>query len=196
MTAKRTSKKELIMETAKRLFSEKGYDATGMGEIALQAEIPKSLIYYHFKSKEDLLHAIISTFFSEYEQLIQTNHGEEIGSEKYFSFLYENKEFVKIIIVESFKSKTGASAIFEVIKTVLQQESLTSGSEELTDYNLSHSRWVAEFFTSIVPFAMFSCYVDDWCSHFETDIETAKKDFLNAYEQTYGAYHERLESGE
>lgn len=60
---KRTSKREDILETAKRLFSQKGYDDASMDEIALQTGVPKSLIYYHFKGKEELLKAITQRFF-------------------------------------------------------------------------------------------------------------------------------------
>lgn len=196
MQTKHTAKKDIIMNTAKSLFSQKGYDATGMEEIALQAGVPKSLIYYHFKSKDELLNAIIRKFFSEYEQLIKATDRKQIGTERYFDFLYSNKEFLRIIIVESLKSNMGSVPIFDVVHKVLQHESEVSGDGNLLDYHRSHDRWVAEFFTSVVPFVMFTCYVDDWCDYFKTDMDTAKKDFVSAYRQTHGTYHASMKSGE
>lgn len=196
MAKKSTGKKEIIMDIAKSLFSQKGYDAASMDEIATQAGVPKSLIYYHFKNKEELLHAIINKFISEYEQLIELRDSERIGPDRYFDFLYSNKDFLKIIIMESLKSGEGAMQIFEVVRKVLQHENEVKDNNEMLDYHKAHKRWVAEFFTNIVPFAMFTCYVDDWCEYFKTDIDTTKKDFISAYKQTHGAYHSHLQGGE
>ena len=64
------------MKTAKQLFAEKGYDATGMEEIASNAGVPKSLIYYHFNSKEDLLNAVITEFVDDYKDILHDSRAE------------------------------------------------------------------------------------------------------------------------
>lgn len=48
-----------LLETAARLFYEKGYNATGINEIIKQASIAKASFYHHFKCKEDLLVATL-----------------------------------------------------------------------------------------------------------------------------------------
>jgi AcrR family transcriptional regulator len=48
-----------ILETALRLFCEKGYYATSIAEIAKQAGISKGLVYHYFKSKEEVLGALV-----------------------------------------------------------------------------------------------------------------------------------------
>jgi AcrR family transcriptional regulator len=47
--------RERLVETAARLFYEKGYTATGINEVIKQAGICKASFYHHFKTKEDLL---------------------------------------------------------------------------------------------------------------------------------------------
>ena len=97
----RASKKGLIMKTAKQLFAEKGYDATGMEEIASNAGVPKSLIYYHFKSKEDLLNAVITEFVDEYKEILHDSRAE--GIEKisvYMEFLKQNRDCARILMSE------------------------------------------------------------------------------------------------
>ncbi len=195
MAKKNTGRKEVIVDTAKSLFSQKGYDATSMEEIATQAGVPKSLIYYHFKSKEDLLNAIVGRFSSDYEQLLEPGDGEQIGGERYFHFLYANKDFLKIIVGESLKGGGKSIPILDVVRQPLQHESKETNNVDLLDYQKTHARWVAEFFTSIVPFVMFACYADDWCRYFETDLDAATSDFLTAYKQTHGAYHALLQGG-
>lgn len=48
-----------IFYEAARLFSEKGYYAVSMRELAEKANVTKPTIYYYFKSKEDLYKSLI-----------------------------------------------------------------------------------------------------------------------------------------
>lgn len=48
------STKELIIASAERLFYEKGYENTYIGDIASDSHVAKASILYHFKSKEGL----------------------------------------------------------------------------------------------------------------------------------------------
>ena len=51
--------KERILTAAIKLFSEKGYDASRVNEIANAANVNKALIYYYFKNKEDILDQLV-----------------------------------------------------------------------------------------------------------------------------------------
>ncbi|MBN1130203.1 MAG: TetR/AcrR family transcriptional regulator [Chitinispirillaceae bacterium] len=53
-------RKEEILEIAQKLFVEKGYEATSIEAILSQAGISKGAFYYYFKSKEELIDALIS----------------------------------------------------------------------------------------------------------------------------------------
>jgi AcrR family transcriptional regulator len=48
-----------LLESAHRLFSERGYRETSTEEIAHHAGLTKGALYFHFKSKEDILFALI-----------------------------------------------------------------------------------------------------------------------------------------
>jgi AcrR family transcriptional regulator len=50
--------REKIIEAARKLFSEKGYDGVSMEDIAQASGVRKSLIYYYFPSKEILFEEI------------------------------------------------------------------------------------------------------------------------------------------
>lgn len=60
--------KEKIFDVALDLFSQKGFDAVSVREIAREVGIRESSIYNHYKSKEDILDAIIDYFMSELTQ--------------------------------------------------------------------------------------------------------------------------------
>ncbi|MFT4756836.1 MAG: AcrR family transcriptional regulator, partial [Vicingaceae bacterium] len=54
-----TSKKDLILETALKLFAQNGFSATSTSKIAKAAGVSEGLIFRHFENKEGLLHAIL-----------------------------------------------------------------------------------------------------------------------------------------
>lgn len=53
------SARERILTAAGELFAEHGYNATPTSKIADRAGVPKGLIHYYFKRKEDLLEALV-----------------------------------------------------------------------------------------------------------------------------------------
>lgn len=52
-------RKNEILDVAGKLFEEKGYDATSTNDILKEIGIARGTLYYHFKSKEDILDALI-----------------------------------------------------------------------------------------------------------------------------------------
>ena len=72
------TRKEAILLTATKMFSEKGYRTTSMSEVAKAAGVADGTIFYHFKTKEDLFVAVLEHFKVEIvnectEFLISTN---------------------------------------------------------------------------------------------------------------------------
>jgi AcrR family transcriptional regulator len=53
------SARDRILEAAERLFAERGFDRTSTARIAAAASVPHGLIFYHFKTKMDLLLAVV-----------------------------------------------------------------------------------------------------------------------------------------
>ena len=51
--------RDRILRTAAELFSQKGYSAAGVDDLAARSGIAKTGIYYHFGSKEGLLAAVL-----------------------------------------------------------------------------------------------------------------------------------------
>lgn len=56
---KKKNRKELIEETALRLFSSAGYHATSVDSIVKASGVSKGLFYFHYESKEDLLQSMM-----------------------------------------------------------------------------------------------------------------------------------------
>jgi len=57
MNAKAT--RQLIVEAADRLFYERGFEHTSFADISTAVELSRGNFYYHFKSKDEILDAVI-----------------------------------------------------------------------------------------------------------------------------------------
>jgi len=70
-------RKNEILDVAEKLFAQKGFDGTSTNEILTVAGIARGTLYYHFKSKEDIMDALIERHSS---RLLQA--AREIAQEK------------------------------------------------------------------------------------------------------------------
>ncbi|MFD1412285.1 TetR/AcrR family transcriptional regulator [Oceanobacillus jeddahense] len=68
MSNKSEQKKTLIIEKARELFIQKGYNATSFSEIVQHAGISKGSIYYHFNNKENLFVSVLEYDTVEWEK--------------------------------------------------------------------------------------------------------------------------------
>ena len=60
-----------IQEVALELFTEKGYDQTSLREIAERLDVTKAALYYHFKTKEDIVASFVETAMARVDELIK-----------------------------------------------------------------------------------------------------------------------------
>ncbi|MFG1707254.1 TetR/AcrR family transcriptional regulator [Nonomuraea sp. M3C6] len=59
-----------IQEIALRLFTEQGYEATSLREIAEELGVTKAALYYHFKTKDDIVASLVDLRAAEVEELL------------------------------------------------------------------------------------------------------------------------------
>jgi AcrR family transcriptional regulator len=59
-----------IQRVALELFAERGYDGTSLREIAERLDVTKAALYYHFKSKEDIVGSLVEDYFGQIDELI------------------------------------------------------------------------------------------------------------------------------
>ena len=69
--AKYTLRRQHILDAAAKLFAEKGYEATSIGEIAEAVGLLKGSLYYYAQSKEDLLFWIIREVHEKGRNLVE-----------------------------------------------------------------------------------------------------------------------------
>ena len=58
-------RKQQILEAAMAVFARKGFDGASMDDIVRESGISKGGLYWHFKSKDDIIAAILRQFFDQ-----------------------------------------------------------------------------------------------------------------------------------
>ena len=66
----RADTRERIQSVALELFAEQGYDKTSLREIAERLDVTKAALYYHFKSKEDIVTSLVEDYFGQIDELV------------------------------------------------------------------------------------------------------------------------------
>jgi AcrR family transcriptional regulator len=112
--APRTDTRSRAQKVALELFAEQGYEKTSLREIAERLGVTKAALYYHFKSKEDIVHSFTDDYFAAIDALIdwakEQPRGEAtqleildryvgivIGGSEVFRFLEQNRASVQAI---------------------------------------------------------------------------------------------------
>lgn len=75
-----SERRQEIIEAARHLFEEQDYENTTIKDVMEYVGIAKGTIYHHFKSKEDLLEAVIESMVTEYIEQMQHLVDEMEGS--------------------------------------------------------------------------------------------------------------------
>jgi AcrR family transcriptional regulator len=106
---KERQKEELrtkILQSAKELFMEKGYDDTSIRNIAERIEYSPTTIYLYFKDKDDIFHALHSEGFTLLNQYFKplahvADPFERLKaiSKAYVTFAMENGEFYDLMFI-------------------------------------------------------------------------------------------------
>ena len=69
-SARRGDTRGRIQHVALELFAEQGYERTSLREIAERLGVTKAALYYHFKSKEDIVRSFTEDYFGRLDALI------------------------------------------------------------------------------------------------------------------------------
>lgn len=70
-TERLPSKRERLVESARGLFHEQGVQRTTLAEVAERAQVPLGNVYYYFKSRDELIAAVLDCYQEQAAILIQ-----------------------------------------------------------------------------------------------------------------------------
>ncbi|MFB7274146.1 TetR/AcrR family transcriptional regulator [Streptomyces sp. NPDC056244] len=72
---RRGDTRQRIQDVALELFAEQGYEKTSLREIAERLDVTKAALYYHFKTKEDILISLFEDLTRPIDDLITWGRG-------------------------------------------------------------------------------------------------------------------------
>lgn len=87
-----------LLDTARRLFLEHGYAGTSLQMIADELGVSKAALYYHFKTKDDLVAALIGPALAELERLLDdieaapARRRPRLFVDRYVDFLLDHRD--------------------------------------------------------------------------------------------------------
>ncbi|MDF3303017.1 TetR/AcrR family transcriptional regulator [Streptomyces tropicalis] len=120
---RRGNTRQRIQDVALELFAEQGYEKTSLREIAEHLDVTKAALYYHFKTKEEILVSVFEDLTQPIEDLIEWGRQQphtlrtkqEIvrrysdaltGAAPLFRFMQENQATVRELrIGDTFKDR-------------------------------------------------------------------------------------------
>jgi AcrR family transcriptional regulator len=99
------ARKKLIMEAAKKVFFDKGFQSTTMDQIAEEAELSKGALYLYFQTKEELYVSILVEGLEKLRERFEMavkgvddweTQARNIGK-AYYAFYREDKNYFNIL---------------------------------------------------------------------------------------------------
>ena len=203
---KKENNKEKILLAAEKLFSEKGYDAARIDEIASVAGVNEALIYYYFHGKHALLEELFDRFFRESAAMLvnYVQHGGLDSSpsseadrifEGYFSYFEAKRDLLRIMLMESLKAGEKSPPVFKLVDFEGLVDEKTAGDirdSGMYSPDTMNLTLVAEFYTGVIPMLCYVLFQEHWCRYFDITPEQLRSYFNRAMELTHEAYHQAM----
>src|SRR2546427_3929336 len=112
-----------ILDAGLRVFSKWGYERASMDDIALELEATKGLLYHYFRSKKDILTAILQEHplrvaIEQFEQSVPATDLREaltIASILSLNMMRENRPFIRFVMLQMQSSREQAEVVLQEI---------------------------------------------------------------------------------
>jgi AcrR family transcriptional regulator len=187
--------KQKILTEAEKLFAVKGFEGTGIEEIARNVGIRKSVIYYHFKNKEQILQTMLDGFVARgvafkksFFERYAGNFMERLDviMEEMIEFMEENRRIVTILLMESIKNPQQVP-LLELwnFQSPAAQEVVASAEAHHIDTVKAFDRDLEgmheAFFMLSLPLVGYTVFSDRWCERYGFDRDKSRKDFVDGF---------------
>ena len=94
-----------ILTASEKIFAEKGLAGARTDEIARAARVNKALLYYYFKSKDELYGAVVGSLFQGLQEVIENAAGADVCYRDritafvngYFAFVIAHPNYPRIV---------------------------------------------------------------------------------------------------
>ncbi|MFC3228471.1 TetR/AcrR family transcriptional regulator [Marinibaculum pumilum] len=186
------STREQIVAAADRLFYRQGFETTSFADIAAAVKISRGNFYYHFRSKDEILDAVVARRLDDTHAILQAWAAQDADPaariRSFIGILLRNRESIMAfgcpvgtLATELAKLRHPAQgeavALFDLFRTWLRRQfelaGRTADADVLAMHLLARSQGVATLANAYRDEAFVAREVAAMCDWLETQIAAA-----------------------
>ena len=189
MAKTKEERRNEIIETAGKLFDEKGYEQTQVQDIVNEIGVAKGLFYYYFKSKDEVMEELADRYADEIIDAVNKLIDKDISTfdkiNRIFQIFIDSAEKKFGIFMGILNVKNGITherIFFNVGKKMvpLVTELILSGNDN-GECNCSDPKFITEFLVSGLFNIMNQISPDEKIDYLKEKLPTIKTMILKLY---------------
>ena len=189
MAKTKEERRNEIIETAGKLFEEKGYEQTQVQDIVNEIGVAKGLFYYYFKSKDEVMEELADRYADAIIDAVNNLIDKDISTfdkiNRIFQIFIDSAEKKSGIFMGILKVKNGITherIFFNVGKKMvpLVTELILSGNDN-GECNCSDPKFITEFLVSGLFNIMNQISPDEKIDYLKEKLPTIKTMILKLY---------------
>jgi AcrR family transcriptional regulator len=181
-----------ILSVALELFAEKGFEGAGIQEIAERAGVAKSVIYYHFRNKDQVLEQILQMHITaalELKREIGQRYFEgSLGEEELarfvdhlLSYVLANRKAMKVFLLESIKNTERIPLLAFWEANIRAGAGIAREAGAGFDAHAMGDTLLEAFFMLLLPILGYAVLEDKWAKHFALDERGMRRTFEKVF---------------
>jgi AcrR family transcriptional regulator len=136
---KKLQTRQLLADTARRLFAERGFERVSVAEVAREADVAEATVFNYFPSKEDLVFSGLERFEDELLAAIRDRPGGETILQAFGRFVLQPRGFLAAGDPQS------AQRLLEISRMIAQSPALRAREQQIfARYTISLAQLIAE----------------------------------------------------
>jgi AcrR family transcriptional regulator len=124
---KKQQTRQLLSETARRLFVERGFEQVSVAEIARMADVSEPTVFNYFPTKEDLVYSGLERFEDDLLAAIRDRPAGETILQAFGRFILQPRGFLAA------EDEQSAARLLEISRMIAQSPALQARERQILD---------------------------------------------------------------
>src|SRR5439155_16351645 len=135
---KKLQTRQLLADTARRLFAERGFEAVSVAEVAREADVAEATVFNYFPTKEDLVYSGLESFENELLAAIRDRPSGETILQAFGRFVREPRGYLAA------RDRQSAQRLLEISRMIAQSPALLAREQQVfARYTASRTTFIA-----------------------------------------------------
>ncbi|TMJ94064.1 MAG: TetR family transcriptional regulator [Actinobacteria bacterium] len=122
---KKLQTRQLLADTARRLFAERGFEAVSVAEVAREADVAEATVFNYFPTKEDLVYSGLESFENELLAAIRDRPSGETILQAFGRFVREPRGYLAA------RDRQSAQRLLEISRMIAQSPALLAREQQV-----------------------------------------------------------------